>query len=146
MIVAALSGRVMRLILVGAAVGFVTLGLVGRIAMFGFAEFTDRPTAWTLTGTVNVGLAGAIAGAIAAVLYVLIERWFLPRAPTIVRGLAFGALVFLVASPGIRPPWLLTFALFTPAFLLYGVMFVAIVVRFSKREPVVAAPGNTEVT
>ena len=136
----------MRLILVGAVVGFVTLGLAGRFAMYGFAEFTDRPTIWTLTGTLNVGLAGSMAGAIAAILYVLIERWLLPRAPAIVRGLAFGAIVFLVASPGIRPPWLLTFALFTPAFLLYGVMFVAIVVRFWKREPVIVAQSNAEVS
>ena len=34
------------------------------------------------------------------------------------------ARLLLLASPGIRPPWLLTFALFTPAFLAFGVGFM----------------------
>lgn len=140
------ASRVLRTIAVGAAVGFLTLGLLGRLAMFGFAQFTDRPNIVTLRGIVSVGFAGSIAGAIAAVLYLLVGRWLVPRAPTIVRGLAFGALTLLVASPGIRPPWPLTFALFTPAFLAYGVIFMAIMVRFSEDESIGVTQRNAEVS
>jgi hypothetical protein len=134
----------LRTVLIGAAVGFLTLGLGGRVAMWAFAEFTDRPNLVTPRGTLMVGFAGAIAGSIAAMLYLLVGRWLVPRASTFLRGLAFGALTLIVASPGIRPPWPLTFALFTPAFLLYGVLFVAAVVRFSRQEPVVMAQRNVE--
>ncbi|MEO8576374.1 MAG: hypothetical protein ABI556_06735, partial [Gemmatimonadales bacterium] len=106
--------------------GVFTLGLCGRLAMYCFAQFTDRPNIVTLRGVLSVGIAGSIAGIVAAVLYVSVGRWIIPRAPTLVRGIAFGLLTLLVASPGIRPPWPLTFALFTPAFLLYGVIFVAL--------------------
>ncbi len=139
------ASRILRVILSGAAAGFLTLGLGGRAAMSGFAHFTVRPSVWTLGGSLSVAFSGAIAGAAAAVLYLLIGRWFLPRAPAIIRGLAFGALTLLVLSPGIRPPSPLTFALFAPAFLLYGVVFVAMVLRFQKREPTPLALGNAEV-
>ena len=123
------AARVSRILLIGAAVGFLTLGLFGRLAMYGFAQFTDRPNIVTLRGVLMVGMAGSIAGIVAAILYLLVGRWFLPRTATLVRGAAFGLLALLVASPGIRPPWLLTFALFTPAFLLYGIGFVSLVER-----------------
>jgi hypothetical protein len=107
-------------------VGFATLGLGGRLAMFGFARQTGRPSIWTLRGTLTVALSGSIAGALAALLFLAVHRWLLPRARPIVRGLAAGALTLLVASPGIRPPWPLTFALFAPAFLAFGVGFVCL--------------------
>lgn len=118
------AARASRILLIGAAVGFLTLGLVGRLAMYGFAQFTGRPDIVTLWGVLSVGVAGSIAGIVAAILYLLISRWFLPRTPTLGRGAAFGLMTLLVASPGIRPPRPLTFALFTPAFLLYGLAFV----------------------
>ena len=118
------AARVTRTLAVGGTVGFFTLGLVGRLAMYGFAQFTDRPNIVTLRGVLMVGVAGSIAGLVAAVLYLLVGRWFIPRAPKLLRGAAFGLLTLLVASPGIRPPWPLTFALFAPAFLLYGVGLV----------------------
>jgi hypothetical protein len=91
--------------------------------MFGLARFTARANAWTARGTLTVALSGAVAGAIAALIYVTLDRWLLKRARPVVRGLAFGALIFGVASPGIRRPWPLTFALFAPAFLAFGLVF-----------------------
>ena len=107
----------------GALVGLPTLGLGGRLAMFGFARFTARPSFWTVRGTLTVAISGAVAGSIAALIYLAVDRWLLRRVPSSLRGMVFGALVFGVASPGIRPPWPLTFALFAPAFLAYGVIF-----------------------
>jgi hypothetical protein len=116
--------RIGRAVVFGAAVGFVTLGLGGRLAMFGFAQHTGRPSIWTLRGTLTVALSGSMAGALAALLFLAVHRWLLPNARPVVRGLAAGALTLLIAAPGIRPPWPLTFALFAPAFLAFGVGFV----------------------
>lgn len=118
------GARIGQALVLGAAVGFVTLGLGGRLAMFGFAQHTGRPSIWTLRGTLTVALSGSMAGALAALLFLAVQRWLLPNARPLVRGLAAGALTLLVAAPGIRPPWLVTFALFAPAFLAFGVGFV----------------------
>ena len=118
------GARIGWAVAVGAAVGFVTLGLGGRLAMFGFAQHTARPSIWTLRGTLTVALSGSLAGALAALLFLAVQRWLLPNARPVVRGLAAGALTLLVAAPGIRPPWPVTFALFAPAFLAFGVGFV----------------------
>jgi hypothetical protein len=99
--------------------------------MFGFAQLTARVSHWTVGGTLTVIMSGGIAGAVAALLFVVVERWLLPRTGPFVRGLAFGALTLGVASPGIRPPWPRTFALFAPAFLAFGLVFVHIHGRWS---------------
>jgi hypothetical protein len=109
----------------GALVGLPTLGLGGRLAMFGFARFTARPSIWTVRGTLTVAISGAIAGSIAALMYLAVDRWLLRRTRPPLRGMVFAALVFGIASPGIRPPWTLTFALFAPAFLGFGLLFEA---------------------
>jgi len=103
----------------GALAGVPTLGLLGRCAMAGFALSTARPLHVTPGGTFTVLLAGGIAGALFGLLFPLAARR-LPRGA--VGGAAFGLLVLLVASPGIRPPWPRTFALFTPAFVAYGLL------------------------
>ena len=60
-------------------------------------------------------------------------RWLLPRASAAGRGLVFGALLLAVYSPGIRPPWPLTFALFAPAFLAYGLLLSVLWARWVHR-------------
>ena len=102
----------------GTASGALLLGLGGRLAMRLFAVATGRPGAFSLRGTLTVVFAGAVAGLIGGVLFWAVERW-LPR-HTLLRGLVFGLLCFAIASPGIRPPQLLTFGLFSPFFLGYG--------------------------
>ena len=115
--------RLPRWVALGAAVGAPTLGAGGRLAMYGFARLTERPPLVTLRGSATVVFAGAIAGAVGALLYGgVVARWLLPHAPAAGRGLLFGALLLILYAPGIRPPWPLTFALFTPAFLAYGLL------------------------
>ena len=118
------GARIGTALALGAAVGLPTLGLGGRLAMFGFAHQTARVSHWTARGTMTVALSGAIAGALAGVLFVAVDRWLLPRARPVARGLVFGVVTLGVASPGVRPPWPLTFALFAPAFLTFGLAFV----------------------
>src|SRR2546422_10185668 len=105
-------------LLLGAAIGAVCLGLGGRLAMRGFALATARASAFTLRGTLNVMFAGAIAGGLGGVLFVVVGR-FLP-ARIWLRGLVFAGVCYVLATPGFRPPRPLVFALFGPPFVAYG--------------------------
>jgi hypothetical protein len=109
-------------IVAGAASGAILLGGGGRLAMFLFAVATGRPPGFTLGGSLNVVFAGAIVGVVGGLLLALIRRW-LPGRPW-VRGVSFGALCYLVAIPGFRPPTPLVFGLFAPLFVAFGVVTV----------------------
>ena len=74
----------------------------------------------SVRGTLTVVFAGAVAGLLGGALFWLLERR-LPRAAWW-RGLTFGGVCLAVAAPGIRPPQLLTFSLFAPFFLTYGLV------------------------
>ena len=117
---------------IGTASGALLLGLGGRLVMRLFALASGRPGAFSLRGTLNVVFAGAVAGVIGGALFWAVERW-LPRR-SLLRGLAFGLLCFAIASPGIRPPQLLTFGLFAPFFLGYGLLLAYAWVRVARQE------------
>src|SRR3989454_6179909 len=104
-------------LLLGAAIGALCLGLGGRLAMRGFALATARASAFTLRGTLNVMFAGAIAGSLGGVLFLVVGR-FLP-ARIWLRGLVFAGVCYVLATPGFRPPRPLVFALFGPPFVAY---------------------------
>ena len=106
-------------LLLGSLGGAFFLGIGGRLVMRLFALATARPGGFTLRGSLNVVLAGAIAGARGGILLVAAQR-FLPRRPW-VRALSFAAGCYLIATPGFRPPRPLVFALFVPVFFAYGV-------------------------
>jgi ABC-type amino acid transport substrate-binding protein len=112
----------------GAAAGSALLGLGGRLAMRLFALATERPPAFTVRGTLVVAFAGAVAGALGGMLFWAVWR-YLPGASWM-RGLTFGALTFVIATPGIRPPRPLTFGLFAPLFLAYGLGLSALWTRY----------------
>lgn len=115
-------------LLFGAVSGAVFLGAGGRLVMRLFALATARPPAFTVLGSLNVLVAGAIAGATGGLVLLVLQR-FLPKA-RLLRGAVFAAACFIVASPGFRPPQPLVFALFGCAFLAYGVALVAAWERF----------------
>ena len=116
----------------GTACGALMLGLGGRLVMRLFAVATGRGGAFSVRGTLTVVFAGAVAGLIGGALFWTVDRW-LPRRP-LLRGLAFGLLCFAIASPGIRPPQLLTFGLFAPFFLGYGLLLAYAWVRVARQE------------
>lgn len=88
-----------------------------------FALATARPPTFSVRGTLTVVLYGALAGTVGALVLLGVAR-FLPKHPWL-RGLAFSVLCYVLASPGFTPPRPLLFALFAPAFLAYGLVFVA---------------------
>lgn len=93
-----------------------------------FALATSRPPAFSLQGSLNVALAGAIAGAVGAVVLLVVRR-FLPVRKWL-RSVVFAGICYALATPGFRPPSFLVFALFAPVFLAYGVTLVLMELRF----------------
>ncbi|HEY5986067.1 MAG TPA: hypothetical protein VIV12_06720 [Streptosporangiaceae bacterium] len=114
--------RLATALLLGAATGAVFLGVGGRLVMHAFALATTGSGGFTPRGSLNVVFAGAVAGAIGGILLAIIVR-FLPQRLWL-RGVLFAAVCYLIATPGFRPPQPLVFALFAPAFLIYGAVLV----------------------
>ena len=138
--------------LLAAIVAGAVAGLGARVAMWVIrlmneshnGEVTHANFAmgqWTLAGTVNVVMTGAMLfGMPGAILYLLVRR-FLPRA-LVVRGLAFGAVVLAMGfsgfvqdneyeydryvSPAVSVP------LFMALFLLYGVVLAPVAERLGR--------------
>jgi len=115
-------------LLFGAVSGAVFLGAGGRLVMRIFALATARPSAFTFLGSLNVLVAGAIAGATGGLVFLVLQR-ILPKALWL-RGAVFAVACYILAIPGFRPPRPLVFALFGCAFLAYGVALVAAWERF----------------
>jgi len=107
-----------RALIAGTLAGAVFLGLGTRLAMRGVALVEQRVAVWTIGGTLRVMMFGALFGLGFSLLWAVIAR----RLPggRIARGLLFGALLTLLASPGLTPRRVSTFLLFTPWFLMYG--------------------------
>ena len=108
-----------RTLIVGVLAGAVCLGAGTRLAMRGVAHVEARVSVWTVPGTLQVVMFGALFGLAFALLWALLGR----RIPgnRIVRGLLFGVLTTILAAPGLTPRRISTFALFVPWFILYGV-------------------------
>lgn len=132
-----LSQRLAKSAVLGAAAGALFLGVGGRVVMRLFAIATNRSPAFSLSGTINVVVAGAIAGGLGALLLVGVER-LLPSRRWL-RNLTFGALTFIIAIPGFRPPHLLVFILFGVVFLGYGLMLGAVWDRVVWGRPLTSA-------
>ena len=105
-------------LLLGVATGALFLGAGGRLVMRLFAVATGRFPTFSARGTLTVVFAGAVAGAVGGLVLLALAR-LLPKRPWL-RGLTFGAVCYVIAIPGFRPPQPLVFALFAAAFLAYG--------------------------
>jgi hypothetical protein len=110
---------VARTVLAGTLAGAVFLGAGTRAAMRGVALVEGRVPVWTVTGTLTVIGMGALFGLLFSLLWMLVGRWI--PGHRFARGLLFGALSALIASPGLTPPRVSTFVLFVPWFLAYGI-------------------------
>jgi hypothetical protein len=90
-----------------------------RLAMRGVAMVEGRVPVWTFRGTLNVVGMGAAFGLLFALVWALVARWV--PGTRFVRGLLFGTLCAVIASPGLTPQRVSTFALFVPWFVAFGV-------------------------
>ena len=108
-----------RALLVSVLAGAVFLGAGTRVAMRGVAMVEGRVPVWTFRGTLNVVGMGAAFGLLFGLTWALVARWI--PGNRFVRGLLFGALCAVIASPGLTPQRVSTFALFVPWFVAFGV-------------------------
>ena len=108
-----------RSFLVGALAGAAFLGAGTRVAMRGVALIEGRVPSWTFRGTLTVIGMGAAFGLLFALIWALVGRWI--PGNRLVHGLLFGALCAIIASPGLTPHRVSTFALFVPWFLGFGI-------------------------
>ena len=107
-----------RALIVGVLAGAIFLGAGTRLAMRGVARTEQRVPVWTINGTLEVVMFGALFGLAFALVWALVGRWI--PGNRVVRGLLFGLLTTILATPGLTPRRVSTFLLFVPWFLLYG--------------------------
>ena len=106
-------------ILFGALAGALFLGIGARAAMYVFARATGRPPHITPRGALTVMFFGIAFGTGLGVVRWLVNPFL--RGRWRLHGVSFAAIAYLICSIGMRPPTLLTYSLFAPLFLLYGV-------------------------
>ena len=94
------------------------LGLGGRTAMYVFARATGREPHVTARGALTVMLYGMAFGIGLGLVRWLVNPFL--RGLWRLHGVTFAAIAYAICSVGMRPPTLLTYSLFAPLFLLYG--------------------------
>lgn len=105
---------------VGALVGLPILGIGSRIAMRLVAVGTDRPSAFTVEGSLTVIFFGVVAGLAGGAIYAILAR-FLPRR-TAIRSMIFGAIIVLLTLRGVSPATAFTLSLFLPLTVAYAIL------------------------
>jgi len=121
--------RASMVVLVGAALGAVVLGLGGRVATAALARATGRATNLSFGGLAEVLLVGTAAGALGGLLLLAARR--LPVRGSAVRGLLVGIVLFLLsllvayvghgAHLGENVKQALTLAVAAAVFVVYGI-------------------------
>ena len=121
---------------VGIALGFVILGIGGRIAMRVIAQETNVAPGFSLGGTMTVVFMGAVSGAAGGAIYAVLAR-FLPHRVTL-RALIFGVILVLLTLRGLSPATPLSLSLFLPLTILFGALM-----DYSWRRRFAVAPRAT---
>ena len=104
----------------GASLGLVILGIGGRYGMRLIAVAAGQPPAFTIEGSIAVSLLGALAGAVAAAVFLLArvlfptKRWM--------RGALFWVNYGAIVLRGLSPVTTLNAGIFLPLFLLHGIL------------------------
>lgn len=107
----------------GAGLGFLFLGVGARAGMRVVAVAAGQAPAFTIEGTVAVGLLGALTGAIVAAVFLLARTAFPTRRWT--RGALFWAVCGALVLRGLHPVTALNAGIFLPLFLAHGVLLHA---------------------
>ena len=131
----------LSLIVVGAVIGMLSLGIGGRIAMRIIALTAGAPPGWSVGGTITVVALGAASGALGAVIR-LFSAWVVPG-PRWAETVVFAFALALLTLRGLRPVQALPLALFASLVAAYGVMLETLWVRQgSSRAPRLAADAT----
>jgi hypothetical protein len=151
--VTAAAGRVAVIVLAGLGLGIVVGGVLGRLAMYVLARLNPEATGlvsddgfvmgqFTLSGTLNLLLVGALLGGFGGLVYAAARHltfgphWWRVLSVALGAGLPVGA---LIVHPGgvdftLLQPVRLSVALFVAIPALYGVLLTVLV------EPRIAPP------
>lgn len=143
-----LDGRMRRLaapwlvgLLLGAAVGFVVLGVGGRVAMRAIAVASGALPSFTVGGTATVAFLGVLSGAGGGLLYTLLHR-LIPR-PRLMRTSLFAIALVLLTLRGLRPIQPHALEWFMPLALGYGAIIDISYTSWARRR--FAAPPREAV-
>ena len=113
---------VLRALVSGTAIGALVLGVVGRIAMRGYALVDEQEPYFTLMGSMTVLMLGAIAGAATGLLLWLAGRLF-PSRP-LPRALMFWAGLVLLTWRVMQPLSAQRVEVFGPLAVAHGVVLM----------------------
>ena len=136
--------QVVTSLLLGVGAGTVILGIGGRLTMSGIALVTSGHARFSLAGSLEVVLVGAINGAVGGVLLLPLRQ--LVQTGPLFRGVALGLILFGIAlvieGPG--PPFIL--ALAAAMLALYGIVVDVLFVRLARRRDQARAetPGTRD--
>ena len=103
----------------GAAIGALVLGVVGRVAMRGYALLDEQEPYFTLSGSLTVVILGAIAGAATGLLFWLAGRLFPLR--TLPRALFFSVGLALLTWRVLQPVSAQRVQVFAPLACAHGI-------------------------
>jgi hypothetical protein len=115
----------------GAAVGFVVLGIGGRIAMRAIASANRVPTGFSVGGTATVVLLGVASGVGGGFLYAFLYRYV--QRPRLARSALFTLALVLLTLRGLRPIQPLALEWFLPLALGYGAIVDVLYTRWAGR-------------
>lgn len=104
----------------GASLGLVFLGIGGRAGMRLVAVAAGQSPAFTIEGSIAVSLLGALAGAVAAAIF-LVSRTLFPTKRWM-RGALFWVIYGAIVLRGLSPVTTLNAGIFLPLFLMHGIL------------------------
>jgi hypothetical protein len=119
--------------LLGAATGFVFLGVGSRIAMRLFALHNGQPPGLSVGGTVTIIFMGVVSGIGGAAIRAAAATWLPRRAPDVVGTSIFAVACFLLTLRGLNPVDVTKLAYFLPLTVAYAVAFELL---WRRRRPV----------
>ena len=131
----AMARKIPLFLIVGAALGALILGVVGRTAMAGVALVTGSELNLSLKGLLEVVIVGTILGAVGGLLFVPVRR--LARTSHLARSVILGSVLFACSlavalstdGMALGPELPITLVVVAAVFLGYGLTLDGLLIR-----------------